>query len=110
MNNGWWKKMWVAGWGDWVMGTRGPLCGMSSGCYAICWQIELQNIYTYNNKKGKSGWRCYFLLVAWVGQQAFTQRTQKELQGYKGKCVPNRENNQYQRCEKMGFFKLIFNT
>ena len=22
--------------GDWVMGTEGPLDGMSTGCYAIC--------------------------------------------------------------------------
>ena len=30
------------GGGDWVTGTGGPLSGMSTGCYAICWQIELQ--------------------------------------------------------------------
>ena len=30
------------GWGDWVMGTEGALDGVSTGCYAICWQIELQ--------------------------------------------------------------------
>ena len=30
------------GWGDWVAGTEGALGGMSTGCYAICWQIELQ--------------------------------------------------------------------
>ena len=30
------------GWGDWVMGTEGgALDGISTGCYAICWQIEL---------------------------------------------------------------------
>ena len=26
----------------WVTGTEGALDGMSTGCYAICWQIELQ--------------------------------------------------------------------
>ena len=30
------------GWGDWVMGNEGALGGTSTGCYAICWQIELQ--------------------------------------------------------------------
>ena len=28
--------------GDWVMGTERALDGMSTGCYAVCWQIELQ--------------------------------------------------------------------
>ena len=27
------------GWGDWVL--RGALDEMSTGCYTICWQIEL---------------------------------------------------------------------
>ena len=28
---------------DWVMGTEGgALDGMSTGCYTICWRIELQ--------------------------------------------------------------------
>ena len=27
---------------DWVTGTERALDGMSTGCYAICWQIELQ--------------------------------------------------------------------
>ena len=30
------------GFGDWVMGMSGALGGMSTGCYAKCWQIELQ--------------------------------------------------------------------
>ena len=30
--------LWVTGW--WAL--RGVLGGMSTGCYAICWQIELQ--------------------------------------------------------------------
>ena len=30
------------GGGDWVVGTEGALDRMSTGCYAICWQIELQ--------------------------------------------------------------------
>ena len=29
------------GWGDWVTGTEGSLDGMSTGCYAIHWQMEL---------------------------------------------------------------------
>ena len=37
------KGRWAGGWGDWVMGTGwGALGGMSTGCYAVCWQIELQ--------------------------------------------------------------------
>ena len=32
----------AGGWGDWVIGTEGALGGMSTGCYALCWQIELQ--------------------------------------------------------------------
>ena len=34
------------GGGDWVADTGGALGWMSTGCYAICWQIELQ----YKNK------------------------------------------------------------
>ena len=30
------------GCGDWVMVTEGALDGMSTWCYTICWQIELQ--------------------------------------------------------------------
>ena len=30
------------GLGYWVMGTEGGIGGMSTGCYAVCWQIELQ--------------------------------------------------------------------
>ena len=29
-------------WGGWLMGTVGGIGGMSTGCYAIYWQIELQ--------------------------------------------------------------------
>ena len=32
----------AGGWGDWATGTGGSLDGMSTGCYTICWQIELQ--------------------------------------------------------------------
>ena len=42
MNKGWWKGRWARGGGDWVTGTEGALDGMNNGCYAICWQIELQ--------------------------------------------------------------------
>ena len=29
-------------WGEWLMVTEGVLGGMSTGCYAMFWQIELQ--------------------------------------------------------------------
>ena len=34
-----------------MIGTEGALGGMSTGCYAICWQIELQLKKVKNSKK-----------------------------------------------------------
>ena len=42
MSKGQWKRMWVGGWGDWMIGTEGELDDMNSECYTICWQIELR--------------------------------------------------------------------
>ena len=30
------------GFGDWVTGIEGALDGVSTGCYAICWKIDLK--------------------------------------------------------------------
>ena len=30
------------GGGDWERALRGAFDGMSTGCYALCWQIEVQ--------------------------------------------------------------------
>ena len=39
--------------GDWVMGAEGALDGMSTECYAKCWQIELQFKKIGKKKKRK---------------------------------------------------------
>ena len=43
-NKGWWKGRKAGCGGDWVTGTKGGLDGMSTGCYGICWQIELLSL------------------------------------------------------------------